>query len=568
MSITQRLSIVRCIIYAMGIAGSEVTNELVGNRTHQLDLKRRRTLYNGNKHSVTEQKRSSLVYCMRGHKLCREAFAHLFELNSHTISRHARKVTLAPKFLLYETRLGESHAGRIGVHRQILDGYLNYIQSTVALECPSGRGSAEDRPVMLLPSDMTRTEVYADYVESFPKLASAAKEHVETAVPDDPLTFSAFSRYWDRGHANLKVSRKGSDFCDLCTSLRSDIDALHESDERHSCLSNLLRDHVSAARREHENYRTVQGYAATKMDGSMQHVVFDYAEKVLLPQLLKQPGHLYFVTGLKFDLFGVHDSNAAKTYIFGLPEGHWPNTKDPNTVLSMLHHVLHCDITSRHKPPKINCLKMHADNCAGQNKNRFVLFYLCWRTIVGLNEDVSLDFMVAGHTKNVVDGAFGHVKRKLKRREARTPREMMDIVEMSSTSSHCIPGSTVNWILWKDYLEVFFKMPTSFSITKFHCFRFDSGHPGCIFAKAYSFSQAEEMFSILGAGTTVHHVRNMAARVFSDPQYRATITPLTAVKSVQQGTRHRYLVHNVVKRYFTEDESLGVQFFENGTNKQ
>lgn len=120
---------------------------------------------------------------------------------------------------------------------------------------------------------------------------------------------------------------------------------------------------------------------------------------------------------------------------------------------------------------------------------------------------------------------------------------------MSSTLSHCIPITTVNWTLWKDYLEVFFKIPTSFSITKFHCFRFDSEHPACIFAKAYSFSQAEEMFSILGG-------------------YRVTITPLTAVRSVQQGTRHRYLVYNVVKRYFTEDELLGVQFFKNETKKQ
>lgn len=121
----------------------------------------------------------------------------------------------------------------------------------------------------------------------------------------------------------------------------------------------------------------------------MQHVVFDYAEKVLLSQLLKQPGQLYFVTGLKFDLFGFHNFNAAKSYIFGLSERHWSDAKDPNIVLSMLHPVLRCDITSCHEPPKINCLKMHSDNCVGQNKNRFVLFYQCRRTIAGLKEEAS-----------------------------------------------------------------------------------------------------------------------------------------------------------------------------------
>lgn len=95
---------------------------------------------------------------------------------------------------------------------------------------------------MLLLSDMTGKEVYADYVRSFSKLASAAKDQAHTAMPDDPLTFSAFSRYWDSGHQNFKVSRKDSDFSDLCTSLRSDIDALHEFDERQSSLLNLLCD--------------------------------------------------------------------------------------------------------------------------------------------------------------------------------------------------------------------------------------------------------------------------------------------------------------------------------------
>lgn len=565
MTVTQRLSIVRCILYATGLVGSEVSNELLGDRTHLNDLKRRRTIYHGNKGTLSPLNRCSVVYCMRGQKLCREAFAHLVGLNVNTITRHAKAVTMAPNFLLYETRHNESHSGRLGVHRRIVDGYLDYVTTTMALECPSGRGSADDRPVMLLPSDMSRTDVYADYVECFGKLASAVSEEVDTFVTDKPLTFSAFCRYWDRGHPTLKVARRGSDFCDLCTSLRNDIEALDESDARYECLSTLLENHKNAARREHNYYRTLMTSVLKKHDGVLQHLVFDFAEKVLLPQLVRQPGQLFFVTGLKFDLFGVHDSNAAKTYIFGLPEGHWPSTKDANTVLSMLHHVVHCHITTLHSTRKIKTIKMHADNCAGQNKNRFVLFYLCWLTILGLHDAVHLDFMVAGHTKNVVDGAFGHVKRKLKTNDARTAREMMELVELSSSSTHCIPASFVNWKLWKDYLVPFFKMPKNFGITKFHCFRFDHQHPGVLFAKEYSFANDERSFFILSAGTTAENVRSHGTRIFTDAQYDAPITPLIAVKSVQQGTRHGYLVHNIVNRYFAEDGSLAAEFFESGS---
>lgn len=106
----------------------------------------------------------------------------------------------------------------------------------------------------------------------------------------------------------------------------------------------------------------------------------------------------------------------------------------------------------------------------------------------------------------------------------------------------------------KNTLKIFFKMPTSFSITNFHCFTFDGGHPECISAKTYFFSQAKKISSILNAGTTVYHVRNIAARVSSNTQYRAKITPLAAVKLIRQGTRRYFLVCSVVKNYFPEDD--------------
>lgn len=68
-------------------------------------------------------------------------------------------------------------------------------------------------------------------------------------------------------------------------------------------------------------------------------------------------------------------------------------------------------------------LRLHAENCTGKNKNRYFPWYLCWSTIIGFNESVELDFMVPGHTKKVVDGAVGHINRKLKVTDARIPQK-------------------------------------------------------------------------------------------------------------------------------------------------
>lgn len=263
-----------------------------------------------------------------------------------------------------------------------MEGFLTYISSTFAMECPTRRCSEEEAPLRMLPSDMSQVDVYKEYVNVFPKLSGAAKEWLPQEPPKSPLTFSTFLRYWDRGHSTLRLAKKGSEFCDFCTSTRNDIANIHLSDARHACLSDLLERHRDQARSEHENYKSFLTESYGKHNGACQHIVFDFAEKVLLLQLMRQPGQLYFVTGLKFDLFGIHDRNKGRTYIYGLTEGHWPNEKTANTVVSMLHHCISRNIVVHHDQGIINQLVLHADNYAGQNKNPFVLMYLCWRTIV------------------------------------------------------------------------------------------------------------------------------------------------------------------------------------------
>lgn len=115
-----------------------------------------------------------------------------------------------------------------------------------------------------------------------------------------------------------------------------------------------------------------------------------------------------------------------------------------------------------HSSLTVRRLVLHAENCAGKNKNKFVLWYLCWRTIFGYNEEVSLKFMVPGHTKNVADGSFGHIKRKLKSTDARTPIEMMNIIACSSASTKCVTSVDVIWVSWKDFLDPFLKIPSNF----------------------------------------------------------------------------------------------------------
>lgn len=92
-------------------------------------------------------------------------------------------------------------------------------------------------------------------MDCFTDLFNAVRDG-SAIIPTDLLIFSAFTRYWHMEYATMKVVKKSSDFCDLCTKMKNAIAALHSNDERHSCLTTLLQDHIENARKEREHYGT------------------------------------------------------------------------------------------------------------------------------------------------------------------------------------------------------------------------------------------------------------------------------------------------------------------------
>lgn len=70
----------------------------------------------------------------------------------------------------------------------------------------------------------------------------------------------------------------------------------------------------------------------------------------------------------------------------------------------------------------------------------------------GIEDEITLRFSVAGHTKNRFDAAFGLVKRRLKQFDAFGPSEMMRVLNGSSVSNKAI-NATVDWVNWKKLLK-------------------------------------------------------------------------------------------------------------------
>lgn len=511
--------------------------------------------------------RSSFLYACRGTKLCRSAFAHLVSLDEQTVSRHATKVSNGGSFVLYDSNHSQAHKERFGIQRIVLYCFLTVFGAQNGLECPRGRGSKDEEPLRILSSSWTKVDVHDRYVSAWEDLLTAALAEKPSLVrPLGPISYNLFVRYWKEDYSTLRIAVSGSDFCDLCTSLKDDLAHLDSTSDRYTATTQLLQDHRLHAKEAFLFYKMCQTSGQVEPNGVTRHLVFDFAEKVLLPKVQKQPGQLHFVTGLKIDFFGVSSSNEHMNYVFGLPEGHWPAEKTANSVLSMLHHITTSQRIDGRPGGTARTLRLHADNCGGQNKNRYVLWYLVWLCWVGIEDVVELHFLIAGHTKNVCDGAFGHIKRRLSHTDAYTPGDMLKIIEESSSTTKCIPSTKVFWRNWKAFLRQFFYLPSALAITKYHTFITKRSEPGMLFAKVFSSDEESFSFNMLKPPPASSEEHTPPEGIQSD-LFAMPITPLDETPSAQHLTRKNYLTVNILNRYYQNNRNLGVAYFQDGADQ-
>ena len=94
-----------------------------------------------------------------------------------------------------------------------------------------------------------------------------------------------------------------------------------------------------------------------------------------------------------------------------------------NEIASCLFKVLQLgSISKRH-------LNIWCDNCAGQNKNRMVLFVLMYLVAKCCYLKIALKFLVSGHSYMACDRDFGLIEKRKRVMKAMIPSELQDVVK-------------------------------------------------------------------------------------------------------------------------------------------
>ena len=137
-------------------------------------------------------------------------------------------------------------------------------------------------------------------------------------------------------------------------------------------------------------------------------------------------------------------------------------------------------------------MQLHCDNCSGQNKNNYLMWYLAWRTLHQLHTTVSVNAVITGCTKFGPDRCIGLIKQRYWREMVSCLNDLVDVVNNSTITGVNIAQKVgtedyeviVPQADWQAFLQPFF--PVMPGIKRYHHFHFDSTQPGMLFRKEYA----------------------------------------------------------------------------------
>lgn len=440
-----------------------------------------------------ERQRASVKYFLNGRQVCRSTylFAHGVKIKRYkNLCKHFDTQGFTPR-RHGKTGKCAANAFSLSDERNVINFITNFADYN-AMPLPGRMPKMKDYTVMMLPSDVTKSNLWRKYTQAC----------VDSSCKSVGLT--KFKNIWKAYLPHIAVMKIASDLCDTCQQNNNLImKSVNCSETEKSARLKKQEEHLALAKECRNYYRQQcdessefwnslsdeQKHSENTLDGTL-HVSFDYAQNVLIPHSPQQVGPIYFKTPRKCHIFGICNESLPRQVNYLIDEGELTG-KGANETISYLHHYFKSD-----NAVKCKNLNFHCDNCRGQNKNNAVVQYMCLRTLRDLNSKIELSFMLPYHTRFGPDWCFGLIKLKYKHSYISSISQLAETVLLSTTKAINLPQliteqSSSNTLVpingWKLFLEKYFKKIPN--LTKYHHFRLSSSEPGIVLIREFPSSQ-------------------------------------------------------------------------------
>ena len=121
-----------------------------------------------------------------------------------------------------------------------------------------------------------------------------------------------------------------------------------------------------------------------------------------------------------------------------------------------------------------------------------MMYYLAWRVLAGLHDEITLFFLLVGHTKFAPDWCFGLAKQCFRSSNVSSLDDIANTISQSSIVNvpqlvGDLEGTVyVPMYNWSNFFEDKMIKTALKGILQLHHFRFTATHPGMVFVKTSS----------------------------------------------------------------------------------
>lgn len=433
--------------------------------------------------------------------ICKEMFLNLYGISKSRFQRlldHYENHGISLRIHGNSKRLPHN-ALPVAVTEDVKNFLSNFVDENAVL-LPGRIPGFKNEDIQLLSSSETKMNVWRCFQR-------ACEESNKQAV-----CYTKFIDLWKQFFPNVVVAKPMTDLCFICQQNTSKlVRAANLPEEEKSQCVQAQQAHLNSVQTERELYKKVCEEAKWNFEevqdqidleephelctlATTMHYSFDFAQQVHIPSNPLQPGPIYFKTPRKCAIFGVMCEAIPRQVNYLIDEASDVG-KGANTTISYVHHYF------QHHGLGETSAHLHADNCSGQNKNNYFMWYLAWRTILQLHHSIRYSFLIAGHTKFGPDRCFGIIKKSYKVSYISSLYEFANMVESSNSGINKaqLVGTHDGTVIvpvydWSSFLEQFFKKVPN--IKKYHHFRFCKEEPGRVYFKELN-SSAEQSLMLL-----------------------------------------------------------------------
>ena len=447
----------------------------------------------------------------RHHDICRRAFLFIYGIRETRLKRLQK---LAASNALVPSLHGNVQREPVHIlEREAVNRVLDFISNYATIHGLPDPGRLH-RPTreIILPRSDTYISIWQAY-----------KSGLRAAYPEAKgVGYDSFRHLWKQALAHIKFQGPRSDLCDLCDELknhmrfvssREDWQRLVREYETHYSDADAARTFYHGQIAEAKNAwqrlssKTQSVILKGLSTGSqireqnacarrlMMHYSFDFAQQVFYPYSSQQRGKAFFKTARKCQVFGVCAEALPRQVFFLIDESEMVG-KGSSVVISLLDAFFRLHGLGEQEAT------LHADNCTGQNKNNYMMWYLMWRVMNGLHKRITLSFMIPGHTKFAPDRYFGLFKIKYRKSTIDSLEDVIKCVEDSTSDNKTIAqpygqhlglsSRSFAYRDWGPYLGKYFN-PID-NVLKYNYFAFDANKPGYVEVRTKPGDQPRSLF--------------------------------------------------------------------------